>query len=486
MVETTMTAKKILIVDDDNFFRKLLKDSLQDRYMLIETGSGEEAIALAVNDRPDLIILDVELPGRSGIEICMELKDLEPTRRIPVILLSSRSKKEEIVLGLQAGADDYLTKPMYPPEILARVDAHLRSKGFYADLEHRDLLMLLELSESIAVLRNPLKILRLIVEKMADVIDVARCSIVSLGSHGELIVRASSDLRKNTEIRLEIERYPEITRALETRRAVVVNDIKSDPLMEPVRQYVSDLAFNSIIVIPIIKKESVIGTFFLRTASRLKGGVSDRVYKICHLVANISANALENATLFESMKTAREFLEEMSIRDGLTKLYTHRHFYDRLDEEFSRAVRHNQPLSLLFFDIDDFKRINDIYGHTRGDGVLRQIGRSIRAVVRESDIPARYGGEEFAVLLPNTADEGAREMARRLREIIRDQKYENLPGERVTISTGVATFDQGNLESFELLVRLADAAMYQAKAKGKDQIATAFDSSSLEPPLPGL
>ena len=479
-----MSNKKILIVDDDNFFRAILKDTLQDRYQVIETSVSNDAINLAIGNQPDLIVLDIEMPGKNGIDICLELKELEETRRIPVILLTSRNKKEEIILGLQAGADDYLTKPMYPPEILARVDAHLRTKGFYDQLEQRDLRMLLELSESIAVLRNPLKILRLIVEKMTEVIDVERCSIVSIGGAGELIVRASSDLEKNTEIRLKMARYPEINKALETRRAVVVNDIKTDPLMEPVREYVEKLAFNSVVVIPIIKKESVIGTFFLRTASSRKDGISERVYKLCHLVANISANALENAALFESMKTAQEFLEEMAIRDGLTKLYTHRHFYDRLDQEFSRAARYQEPLSLIFFDIDNFKKINDTYGHTHGDAVLRAIGRCIRDVVRDSDIPARYGGEEFAVLLPNTVTEGAREMARRLRTVIREQDYGMQPGEVVTVSSGVATFAGGNLKCYDQLVQLADRAMYQAKSAGKDQIVFASDLMLQGPPPP--
>jgi two-component system cell cycle response regulator len=302
-----------------------------------------------------------------------------------------------------------------------------------------------------------------------------RCSIVSLDSKGELVVKASSDLLNDHEIKLDLSRYPEIGKALETRRAVVVNDIKNDPLMKPVQQFVKSLDYNSIIVVPIIKKESVIGTFFLRTATSMKGGVSERIFKLCHLVANISANALENATLFESMQTAQEFLEEMAIRDGLTRLYTHRHFYDRLDEEFSRAVRHHEPLSLIFFDIDNFKQINDRCGHTYGDEVLRQIGRVVRDVVRDSDIPARYGGEEFAVLLPHTELEGALEMARRLSAIIRELHFAKIEDKQVTISTGVSTFSKNNFLSFDQLVQQADKAMYQAKSDGKDRVAAAVN-----------
>jgi two-component system, cell cycle response regulator len=469
----TIPVKKILIVDDEIFFREVFKDALQERFLVMEASSGHEALELAASHTPDLIVLDIEMPGINGIQVCQELKNRVETRHIPVLLLSSRTKKEEIILGLQAGADDYLTKPMCLPEIIARIDAHLRSKGFYADLEHRDLLILLELTESLTVLRNPMKILRLIVEKVAEGVEAARCSIVTFSSDQELIVKASSDLAKDEEICLQMDRYPEICQALKTRRTVVVNDIMHDPLMKSVRQYVAGLDFNSIIVIPIIKKEGVIGTFFLRTATNFKGGIPRRVFNLCHLVANISANALENAILFESMRTAQEFLEELAIRDGLTNLYSHRHFYDRLEEEFSRSSRHHEPLSLIFFDIDDFKRINDNFGHTRGDEVLRQIGRCIKQVVRDSDIPARYGGEEFALLLPNTSSAGAEEMARRLGSIVRSQHYVGLPGESVTVSIGVSTFTNNNLDAYSQLVEHADAAMYRAKSQGKDQIAVA-------------
>jgi two-component system cell cycle response regulator len=475
-----MHSKRILIVDDDELIRRVLRDKLQERHEVFEAVSGEEAIRMATDTLLDLIILDIEMPGMNGIEACRKLKAATQTMYTPIILLSSNTRKDEIIRGLQAGADDYLTKPVNLPEVLARVDAHLRSKGYYTELEHRDLQMLLELADSVSALRNPMKILQLIVQKMTDVIDVVRWSIVSVGGKGELVVKASSDLAGDSELRVELNRYPEISKALETRRAVVVNDIKNDPLMSPVRQFVEKISFNSIIVVPILKKESVIGTFFLRTASHRKDGISSRIYNLCHLVANISANALENAILFESMKTAQKFLEERAIRDGLTNLYTHRHFYERLDEEFSRALRYQEPLSLILMDLDNFKRINDTFGHMCGDEVLRKIGRVIRGVVRESDTPARYGGEEFAVMLPNTEAAGALEMANRLRIIIRELRFEGLKDDPVTVSIGVSTFSRNNLNSFDQMVRLADQAMYMAKSAGKDRVEAATDPSLLD------
>ncbi len=467
------TGLKILVVDDELFFRSVLRDALKGQYDIIEGENGEEAISLAKAQKPNLIIMDVEMPIKDGIDACRALKESAETRKIPIILFTSLAKKEDIARGLKVGADDYITKPMCLPEILARVGAHLRPKEYYADLEQRDLILLLELAENISAIRNPMTILHLIVDRMSDMIDNARCSIVSIKDDGVPYVKASSDLEIYEEIKLELCNYPEISKALDTKQPVIINDIKNDPLMDSVRAQIEGLNFNSIVVIPVIKKESVIGTFLLRMATPLPDGVTKRIHKLCQLVANLSANALETAILFETMQTAQEYFEEMSIRDGLTKLYNHQHFYSCLEKEFSRASRYQTPLSLVFFDIDNFKRINDNYGHTQGDTVLREIGKLTKGVARLSDVPARYGGEEFAVVLPNTNSAGALVVATRLGSIIREHQFECLDGEQVTISTGTSSFTGNSVQSCDQLVQLADKAMYKAKLLGKDRISQA-------------
>ena len=465
-----MISDTVLIVDDDKFIRTILKDALAGRYKTLEADNGQMALDLVFSTLPDLVILDIEMPVMNGIDVCRIIKETEQTKRIPVILITAHTNRDEIILGMQTGADDYITKPVHPPEVLARVDAHLLYKNYYNELERRDLQMLLELYDIVTVLRNPMKILRFVVEKIAEVIEVERCSIISINNGNEIVVKACNDLKENTEIRLDLDRYPEIRKAIETHQAVIINDVKSDLLMEPVRQHVEALNLNSLIVVPIIKKEAVIGTLLLRTTMKLKDGISERISKLTHLVANISANALENATLFESVQSAKDLFEEMSIRDGLSMLFTHRHFYERLEKEFSRAVRYHEPLSLIFFDIDDFKHINDQYGHIRGDEVIRQIGALIREYVREIDIAARYGGEEFVILLPKTEAAGALEMSRRISASISSFRFEGMGDERVTISTGIATFPDDGLLSFSQLVDMANQLMFKAKAEGKDRI----------------
>lgn len=461
--------KKILIVDEEASYRELLREAFRDNFVVIETESCKEAFSLVNLNMPELIIVDLDMPDNKGVLLCEELKEDSDTREIPVIVMTSLTQKDDILQGLEAGASDYITKPFSIPEVLARVESHLRTQDFYDELEHKDLLMLLELSETISVTRNPNAILRLIVRKMSKIIDVDRCSIISF-SKERLIVKASNDLEKGREIKLDINRYPELRASIETKKDVIINDIKTNPLMASVRAYTKNLDYNSIVVIPLLKRESVIGTFLLRTVSSGKGGVSERVYKLCHLVANIAATALENATLYESMKNAQEYLEEISIRDDLTKLYNRRHFYRKLRNEFSRVERYGEDLSLVFFDIDDFKKINDTYGHAQGDKLLVQIGSLLKNLSRECDLPARVGGDEFAMLLPSTNKSGALNLAQRIFKTIQGKKIEGLGDELISISVGVSNCIDNKVKSAEELVKLSDDAMYQSKTNGKGQV----------------
>ena len=465
--------KNILIVDEEATYRELLRAALQENYCVIDTGDCDEASALVALNPPNLIIIDAEMTDQKGFELCEQFKEEEKSRDIPILFLISVSNKEDIIRGLRVGASDYLTKPLCLTEISARIESHLRTDEDYSELERSDLLLLLELSEAISVTRNPTAILRLIVNKVSKILNVSRCSVISLSEGKKVIVKASSDLEKNREILLDINRYPEIRKSIETKTSVVVNDIKNAPLMVSVRDHIEALEYNSVIVIPLIKKESVIGTFFLRTVSTDKGGVSNRVYKLCELVSSIAANALENAMLFESVKSAQEYFEEMAIRDELTKIYNRRHFYDRLNEEFSKTERFGSPLSLIFFDVDDFKRINDTYGHAQGDRVLMQIGRLLKNCARSSDLPARFGGDEFAMILPNTPAKGAMEVAERLCSIFKRLSIEDLEGETISSSIGVASCVSGELQSVDELVKLADDAMYASKTQGKGGVSLA-------------
>jgi diguanylate cyclase (GGDEF)-like protein len=167
------------------------------------------------------------------------------------------------------------------------------------------------------------------------------------------------------------------------------------------------------------------------------------------------------------LQQANELLEQLSITDGLTKLHNHRFFQDQLTREIRRAERASTPLSLLLIDIDDFKSLNDRFGHASGDELLHGLALIMNAAVRSSDLLARYGGEEFAVLAPGTDEEGAYQLAEKLRTAIAESSFilgESMRLTRVTVSVGVAQYTGNRKDFFEQ----ADRALYRAKAAGKN------------------
>ena len=187
-------------------------------------------------------------------------------------------------------------------------------------------------------------------------------------------------------------------------------------------------------------------------------------------------------TLQDQLRDAKKEMEQLSIEDGLTRLYVHRHFQEELKREFGRAQRYNDPLSLIMMDLDHFKEVNDRYGHLFGDKVLREAAALVKRSVRDHDLCARYGGEEFAILLPKTMMTGALAVAERIHRGLNQKVFEEdrpqgrAAGDaartslRVTASFGIASYPSKDIGGPELLVRYADEALYRAKREGRNAI----------------
>jgi diguanylate cyclase (GGDEF)-like protein/PAS domain S-box-containing protein len=180
-----------------------------------------------------------------------------------------------------------------------------------------------------------------------------------------------------------------------------------------------------------------------------------------------------------ALEEANRQLAELATRDGLTGLYNHRHFQERLEQEIHRAHRYDATLSLLFMDVDHFKAYNDTYGHPEGDDLLRSLGQLLLAggagLLRSADFAARYGGEEFVIILPETELEGAVVVAERIRVAVQTYSFRNAhpqPGGRVTVSIGVAQLGDHEDSKSQLLAS-ADAALYASKAAGRNRVTVA-------------
>lgn len=312
-----MALPRILIVDDQAFARKLLHDELLSAGMMVEEAAdGAAACALAATFQPDLIMMDMVMPGLDGIEACRRLKADPQTSSIPVIVLTANKEKNKLVDAFAAGADDYLNKPFASHELLARINSNLAKKTATEMLrqEVTDTGILLEISQTITSSLDTRRILQIIVEKIAGNIDVLRCSIVRLSEGDDYgYVLASSDDPGINGLRITLDRYPEIREVIRTGKSLVLEDVKNHPLMREVREHISGLAFSSILVLPVIYRNEVIGTLMLRTA-RAGNSFSSRELRFCELVANVSASALKNAYLYEKARGESQELREIKER----------------------------------------------------------------------------------------------------------------------------------------------------------------------------
>ncbi len=338
-------------------------------------------------------------------------------------------------------------------------------------MDKHDLFSVLNILKAISTKRRAHDILFIFVEQIAKVVPADRCSVVRVWGgdrHGQVL--ASHEDASIVNRIIDLAKYPELEKAMTTREKIVINDVASDPLTAKFADTLKAANINAILVIPIVLFDEDIGSLFLRAARR-KGAFSLREISFFEIVTEAASNALERAHLFESIQIANESLERLAVTDGLTGLHNHRHFRERLEQELERALRYRLPLSCMIFDVDNFKKCNDTFGHLAGDSVLQEIAERTRNCVRRSDICARYGGEEFVVLMPQTGIEGAMVEAERIRELVASKPFAALPADqRITVSIGVATLDFNAMLVSEDLLRAADQALYQAKRAGKNRV----------------
>lgn len=251
-----------------------------------------------------------------------------------------------------------------------------------------------------------------------------------------------------------------------TGTARLVDDVGGDPAFAPRFDQASAFHTRSILAVPLIARGRVLGVV------ELVNGPGDPLFTQDDLtaltaIADYGAIAIENARNFRRV-------QELTITDEHTGCYNARHLRTQLDHEVRRSQRFHHPLSLVFLDLDHFKIVNDTHGHLIGSALLKEVGELLSASTRQLDLVFRYGGDEFALMLVETAPDGAVTIARRIRDAFRSQHFMQHHGLeiRLTASLGVATFPDHARSATEL-VRAADFAMYAAKAQGRDEVCLA-------------
>lgn len=249
-------------------------------------------------------------------------------------------------------------------------------------------------------------------------------------------------------------------------QSLLISDVKSDPRFSRQVDEATAYQTRSIICVPLKSKNRILGVIELINTED-ESTFSEQDLPILETIADYVAIAIENALFFEK-------INQLIITDDLTELFNSRHFNELIDYEYERARRYGSPLSLVFFDLDHFKVINDTHGHLVGSRILSEIGGLVKRYTRRVNLAARYGGDEFVMLLPSTDKEGAIKMAQDLLEIIRNYQFKADNGEAINLSAsfGVSTFPDDTEDKKELL-RLADKAMYVIKESGRNAVGAA-------------
>lgn len=451
-----MTAR-VLIVDDVPANLKLLDAKLTAEYFgVLKASSGPEAIEVATRELPDIILLDVMMPGMDGFEVCRRLKGAPETEHIPIVMVTALDQTKDRVQGLEAGADDFLTKPVNDLALFARVKSLVRLKMVTDELRMREAtgqrigalvgtsaerMLMTEPGRVLVIDDRPTSLKRmseaLAIEHMVTVAESPddMMHLATIGDYDLLIV--SLTLSDYDGLRLCSQ-----LRSLEnTRQTPLLAIVEEGDTPRLVRAL--DMGVNDYLVRPVDRNE---------------------------LVARCRTQ-LRRKRFQDYLREKFQQGLELAITDSLTGLYNRRYMESHLSAMVDDGLQTAKPVSLLIFDIDFFKAVNDTYGHGAGDTVLKEFAQRISQNVRGVDLACRLGGEEFVVVMPDTDVQYAVMVAERLRQRVAENTFKidsNLEI-NVTVSIGIAVVE-GDCNTAEKLLEKADTALYRAKRDGRNRV----------------
>ena len=455
-----MTAR-ILIVDDVAANTRLLEAKLAAEYYQVGSArDGFEALATARVWQPDLILLDVMMPGMDGYECCRLLKDDPVTLHIPIIMVTALGEPAERLRGLEAGADDFLTKPVEYDTLMARVRSLVRLKRLLDEWRARG-----DTARALGI--------------AAD-----RLSIPSVGGARALVIDDWEQTAQEIQDALAEEGVvPACARngmeALKMTAAVPFDLLvlnlslaDEDPLKLVSALRASDATHETplILVADVGEKNRILRGFELGANDWLMQPIDANEFRAR------ARNQIRRKFYQDRLRSDLGTALEMALTDPLTGLYNQRYLRRHLSGLMESGQ--SRQLAILMVDVDHFKSVNDRYGHASGDRALRLIAESLRVNTRVFDSVARYGGEEFVVVMPGTGPVEAVAAAERLRSAVEEVEFDTLNGLRaqLTVSVGVACTSAA-AGSPETLLQEADAALYDAKRNGRNRVEVARSAS---------
>jgi two-component system cell cycle response regulator len=450
---------RVLVVDDVATNRLLLRAKLSSAYYDVSVAeNGHQALEMARREQPDMIMLDVMMPDLDGFEVCAKLKSMEETAHIPVIMVTALDTPEERIRGLEAGADDFLSKPFNDLALFARVRNLMRMKMMFDELRLRDLtsrelgltdfvteqeielelggsLLLAPPSEAAGAdwageLRRRLNLSTIVTSSEREALNLARLELPDCFVVHQKLMEGGDGLRLVSALRARPE----------TRQSAVILVVEAGDVQTAAKGL--DLGASDYIEAPFDMNELIV-----RVRSQLRRKrYSDR------LRTNVR-NGLK-----------------MAVIDPLTGIYNRRYAAQHLLRVMERARETEGVFAVMMMDLDKFKSINDRFGHDAGDAVLKEFSRRLQENIRGVDLVARFGGEEFFVAMPDIDRAAAAAAAERIRRAVEGAPFA-VPGAAidVTVSIGVAIAGpaDGNAEA---LIKRADCALYEAKDTGRNRV----------------
>ncbi|GAC1330045.1 MAG: PleD family two-component system response regulator [Beijerinckiaceae bacterium] len=451
---------RVLVVDDVLPNIKLLEARLSAEYFdVLRATNGAEALAICAQGRIDLVLLDVMMPGMDGFEVCRRLKSDLSTAHIPVVMVTALDQPADRVRGLDAGADDFLTKPVDEIALLARVRSLARLKVMTDELRTRA-----ATSASLGVGEAAIHALNASVEDgRILVVDDRPTSVERTVAilrdvhHVDVEADPQEALFKGAEggydlfvVSLGLQKFDALRlcsqiRSLErTRHLPVLLIAESEDRARILRGL--DLGVNDYLVRPIDRNE---------------------------LIARVRTQ-LRRKRYADSLRDNVQAAIEMAIVDPLTGLNNRRYLESHLATLLDQAAHKGRPLSLMILDIDHFKAVNDTHGHDVGDEILKGFSSRVRKAVRTADLVCRLGGEEFVVVMPDTPLVVATRIAERVRAVIDAEPFPlDAQGSAIPVTVSIGLADRGLEANPDLLFKRADRALYASKASGRNRVTAA-------------
>ncbi len=460
---------RVLVVDDIPVNVRLLEAKLfTEYYEVLIALDGPTALEIVKQESPDIVLLDVMMPGMDGYEVCHTIKTDPETAHIPVVMVSALNETSDRVRGLEAGADDFLTKPVSDIALFSRIRSLVRLKNAIDELRAR---------EATELEFGPMedRFFRLDDRAPGDILLVARESW-----DRRMITATLEDFGHRLTVVQDFADAMGLA-AEGDFHLVLVNDVDDDSALRFCSQLRS-------------RRETRHGPILLavddgneaRLAKAMELGINDYLVRPINkdeLIARTQTQ-IRRKRYEERLRTDYRESVNAAVTDSLTGMYNRRY----LTTYFGRVVKRlgvaSKQISILMLDIDHFKSVNDVHGHSAGDEVLKAMGKIILGNLRGSDTAVRYGGEEFIVLMPDVSVKNASAAAERLRRWVSETPFSVAGTDEdlaVTVSIGVAATLAGS-QSLEVLIKRADAALYEAKDGGRNRVSEASDVAPAQDP----